>query len=610
MKTKKLLSILLALMMLLSVVPMYASAATALKASNVVTWPTISYKTADGKMYYGQTQEEALIINDDEVVQDANGNVVDGHFEFSNPTQIPSAGTRKSTITFIPDDTSKYTGFKKSFSSVTYVVEAVTPSYVDKINDPVVATEVEPGSLLSASILSGGAMTNPHNPEEPNLLAAQWIWSPSLNDPTTTTVSESGYYTAQFLAAEYNMVTTQVYVKIASAIPETTIAEYPTISELTYNPDVTWADIELTGGKAVIKGTETEVEGTFAIKETRLNVAPNPNFTEIEVVFTPDDPEAALPYEFTIPVKVNSAPLSFIDNEGNVVEDFTFEVEPGTKMNDIKALITTNLLMPKNAVISVEDNNAYAQNGRKYKLTVLHDDPNYVGNELYFTVKFKNVELTPTITAIGLNAFKVNCGDYKPAGTFTITCNGEEVATVKANQDFNCEVWTDNGGSYEIKAKYNPTENDYFIISDAEWAITVYAKRNLNVASAMTYTVNGDAHASEIRANDIIVAKTSYEDFAHYVIKDGSGKEIVLEGVDITSREITFAMPDHDLTIEIKTNKEIEMEEAAANCDHICHSDNPLFQMLWKVLTFIFRLFDVQQYCDCGNLHYDAPLFG
>ena len=49
MKTKKLLSILLALMMMLSVVPMYASAAEALKATNVTQWPTVSYKNADGK---------------------------------------------------------------------------------------------------------------------------------------------------------------------------------------------------------------------------------------------------------------------------------------------------------------------------------------------------------------------------------------------------------------------------------------------------------------------------------------------------------------------------------------------------------------------------------
>ncbi len=605
MKTKKLLSILLALMMMLSVVPMYASAATqiALKATHVTEWPT-----AEGEIYYGEPLSKIKLIGGE--VQ-YNGTVVPGHFEHVDPTVSAEEAmdAYEADIKFIPDDASSYKGFTKLYSKTTFKVHKTTPILADETKPPVATAIVEPGVALSSIAISDGAMINPYDNSESSVKKVTWKWS-----APETIVYESGYYEAKFVASTVKYVTVKqnIYVEVNAPISIPTIAEYPTIPELTYNPDVTWADIELTGGKAVIKGTETEVAGTFAIKDTRLAATPNPNFTEIEVVFTPADPEAALPYEFTIPVKVNPAHISFVDGEGNaVVEGFEFEVEPGTKMGDVRALLNAVLRVPANSIIQVEDSNSYAKNGRTYKLTVLYDENvYYTGKELYFTVKFKNVELTPTITAIGLNAFKVNCGEYKPAGTFTITCNGEEVATVKANQDFDCEVWTDNGGSYEIKAKYNPTENDYFIISDAEWAITVYAKRNLNVASAKTYTVNGDAHAKEIRANDIIVVKTSYEDFAHYVIKDGSGKEIVLEGVDLTSKEITFAMPDHDLTIEIKTNKQIEMEEAAANCDHICHSDNPLFQMLWKLLSFIFRLFDVQQYCDCGNLHYDAPLFG
>lgn len=547
---RKVLPILLVLSILaLSLVTAYA--ATSLTASNVETWPTITYKNADGKMYYGQTQEEALIINDDEVVKDANGNVVDGYFVFSNPSQIPSAGERKATITFVPANESEYTGFKKSFSSVKYTVESVTPSYVDEINDPVVATEVEPGSLLSASILSGGAMTNPHNPEEPNLLAAQWIWSPSLNDPTTTTVTESGYYTAQFLAAEYNMVTTQVYVKIASAIPETSIAEYPTISELTYNPNVTWADIPLEGGKAVIKGTETEVEGTFAIKDTRKDVVPNPNFTEIEVVFTPANVEEALPYEFKIPVTVNPSPLTFVDDEGNPVEDFTFEVEPGTKMNDIKALITTNLWVPKNAVISVEDNNGYAQNGRKYKLTVLHDDPNYTGKELYFTVAFKETEITPTLKWVGAGKLKVDCGDYSPPGSFAVYYVIGETETKIGDVKGNSEIleWTPtSSGDYGFKVVYNPVENDYFIIESVTTTPYSYYPEHKVISTGNMVATHKMGETVTVTAvpTDPEKAKTPFYGFKGWTDVNGNTG---LTDKDLESAEITFTMPDGDVEL-------------------------------------------------------------
>ncbi len=45
-------------------------------------------------------------------------------------------------------------------------------------------------------------------------------------------------------------------------------------------------------------------------------------------------------------------------------------------------------------------------------------------------------------------------------------------------------------------------------------------------------------------------------------------------------------------------------------CDHICHSNNALMKILWKIICFFYRLFNIQQYCDCGVIHYDAPVFG
>ncbi|MBE6747281.1 MAG: hypothetical protein E7558_07510, partial [Ruminococcaceae bacterium] len=54
MKTKKLLSLLLAVMMILSVVPMVASAAPiVLTEDNIAVWPTF-----EGEMFYGQKLNE------------------------------------------------------------------------------------------------------------------------------------------------------------------------------------------------------------------------------------------------------------------------------------------------------------------------------------------------------------------------------------------------------------------------------------------------------------------------------------------------------------------------------------------------------------------------
>lgn len=600
------LSIILSLCLLGGVLSAVANAAeiSVLTSENVAVWPV-----ADKEIYYGQKAKDEITLVGGLVTSDGteNGEVIAGSWEFTDADDyLPAAGNRNANIRFVPSNSDLYSGFEiKNTTLVKYKVNKPLPVLVDE-NNPPVATEVEAGAKLSTSILSGGQVKNPYNAEEPKALAGFWRWT-----KTTTVVNESGYYQARMVLANYEILYMDVWVQVASEIPETSIVEYPTVPELTYNPNVTWADIELTGGKAVIKETETEVEGTFAIKENRLTAIPNPNFTELEIVFTPANAEEALPYEFTIPVTVNPLPISFKGNDGNfIVDGFEVEVEPGTLMRDVQSYLMAYLNYPPQSVIGVEDKNSYAENGRTYKLTVQHDNSNYVGTEVSFTVKFKEVEFTPTIAFAGYNRYKIDCGAYSPAGTFTVTLNGEVIAEVKEGVGFDCVTETDEGGTFEIVAKYNPTENDYFVISDATRTTTVAPKRELTVASGMDFTVNGNKTYNAIRTGDVIKLTYNMPEFAYFVIKDGNGKEVTLEGVDVTTKEITFTMPDHDLKISVKTPAQIEREEAVANCDHLCHSDNPVIQIIWKLLHILFRLFNVQQYCDCGITHYDAPFFG
>ena len=44
-------------------------------------------------------------------------------------------------------------------------------------------------------------------------------------------------------------------------------------------------------------------------------------------------------------------------------------------------------------------------------------------------------------------------------------------------------------------------------------------------------------------------------------------------------------------------------------CDHLCHKDG-ILGFLWKIIRFFYRLFNIQQYCDCGDLHYEKALIG
>ena len=45
-------------------------------------------------------------------------------------------------------------------------------------------------------------------------------------------------------------------------------------------------------------------------------------------------------------------------------------------------------------------------------------------------------------------------------------------------------------------------------------------------------------------------------------------------------------------------------DDTTNDCDHICHSNNAIVKVLWKIISFIYRLFNIQQYCDCGITHW------
>ncbi len=621
MKTKKLLSILLALMMMLSVVPMYASAADpiALTEANVVTWPTI-----EGEMYYGQKLSEgSLTIQGGTVTIDGTteGTPVEGYFEFVDLEYRPTALNNGASLRFVPEDSENYTGFETHESTkAIYKVLKATPILVDPINNPPVATKVsEAGKRLMTTTISGGALMNPYTKEV--IEDAVWGWVKK-----TTKVNESGYFTATSTPVNYNTISMDIYVGIEGDSEETTVTVAPTFDgEIFYAPDLTWGDLTLVGGSAVIKSTNTPIDGTFTVTETMKDKQVKIGENTIDVKFTPADETLAMASICQVSVTVNPAPIKFVDENGaDVVPEIT--VPYGTTFSsgdDICIALKNYLNIPsgisKNVYVlddegNILDHKTVAPVGTKeYKVIARTDNKNYEEAVLTFklTVEPIVVEINGAGYSSATNELYAYIGKTNIPGTFDIFVDDELVGDDLAlTYDTVTCPWTPTEtGEHTIKVVYNAV-NENYVIADYEKAFTAKVQRTLTYDGYIMLSVGFRENATTAVMGDLVTIKPVLEDFGVWVITDANGNEVTLEGVDLTSKEITFSMPDHDVKISFKTNTQLEQEEAAANCDHICHSDNPLFQMLWKVLTFIFRLFDVQQYCDCGNLHYDAPLFG
>lgn len=549
----KTISVLLSFVFVILIIPTaFAASPISLKATNVTEWPI-----ATGEIYYGQMVSEGITISGGKV--EYNGVEVPGKFIHWKDEFRPTAASdaSKASITFVPDDTTAYKGFNKLLSTdVTFKVKKSIPVLLNE-NNPPVATSIKAGETLSLSVLSGGTVKNPWN-EDLDLSSISWEWvEPDL------VVTESGEYDAKMPLNEdcYETLIMKVFVEVEKDIEVSVIKDPPHFNEITYNPNITFSDLILEGGKAVVSGTDIEVPGSFTITDYWKQFTPTAGTYEIDGIFTPNDTEAYKGFEFKIPVTVNAAPISFVDDEGNPVEDFTFEVEPGTKMNDIKALITTNLRVPKNAVISVEDNNKNAVNGRKYKLTVLHDDPNYTGKDLYFTVSFKEKTITPSLKWVGAGKLKVDCGDYSPPGSFAVYYVIGETETKIGDVKGNSEIleWTPtSSGDYGFKVEYNPVENDYFIIESVTTTNYSHFPEHKLIATGSLTTLTfsmGETATVIAPATDPAILNKPYYGFTCWTDVNGNTG---LSEEELANATVSFAMPDGD--VELRANYEFSIK--------------------------------------------------
>lgn len=527
-------------------VPMaFAADPIALTTSNVTEWPVATPKNET--VYYGQKVGDALDLVGGKV--EYNGVSVPGHFEFIDPTAIPTSfGSNRANIKFVPDDESTYIGFeKKRCGDVKFDVTKTTPVYADEANDPVVATKVEAGSPLSASILSGGKMINPYNPDEPKVLAKGWYWVDE-----TITVTESGYYEASFAVPNYNQVIIQVYVEIIVDIVESEISTVPTIPELTYDGVTTWNDVTLSGGVAVEKGTTNVIEGTFSIVNGWQIVEAGKN--EIDVTFTPNDTESYTKVDFKIPVTVNKAPIRFVDENGNdIVPEIT--VPYGTKFNDISRLLNPYVKGADYTYFVMGDLSSKVCEEGTYtvKATAPSDGAHYEDTDLTFKIVIEKKKLNPKLySTTGKLYIYDNSGVYHPTGTFTLeyTIDGVEqtpIEGIKYHEHFD---WNPTrSGDYVYTVIYNEAaEKEYFIIDDFTTDSTVTLTWGFKATGSVEGTTYkyGSEVALEAPATDPAKEDKPFYGFVKW--EDANGNTGLTEE-ELANREITFTMPDGDVEL-------------------------------------------------------------
>ena len=245
-------------------------------------------------LIYGEKISK-LTLGNTVFVEAGTDDVIEGILSWSNPDEIPAAGTTQAGWVFRPADSKHY---EELTGTAAITVAKATPIVVTV---PTVAErEYNPDAALTGPDMTGGSVTG----ADGNEIAGIWSFTGTNIVPT---VNNKGYQ-AVFTPNDtnnYNTVTGTITVKVTKATP--VIAEKPTAGALTYGQKL--SDSTLTGGKAAYQTADgTEITGAFAWKNSSIKpTAADSQKTEYDVTFTPSDKDNYNAVDTKLALTVNKA---------------------------------------------------------------------------------------------------------------------------------------------------------------------------------------------------------------------------------------------------------------------------------------------------------------
>ena len=241
-----------------------------------------------------------LTLGNTVFVEAGTDNMIEGILSWSNPDEIPAAGTTQAGWVFKPADSKHYEDLT---GTAAITVVRATPAVVTV---PTVAErEYNPAVALADSDMTGGSVTG----ADGSSLAGTWSFTGTNIVPTVNNTGYQAVFTPND-TNNYNTVTRTITVKVTKATP--VIAEKPTAGALTYGQKL--SDSTLTGGKAAYQTADgTEITGTFAWKnDTTKPAVVDSQKTEYDVTFTPSDKDNynAVDTKLTLSITKAAAPAA------------------------------------------------------------------------------------------------------------------------------------------------------------------------------------------------------------------------------------------------------------------------------------------------------------
>lgn len=412
---------------------------------------------------YGEKVSKLTLVNTI-FVEAGTDNVIEGILSWSNPDEIPAAGTTQAGWVFRPADSRHYAELT---GTAAITVARATPAVVTV---PAVAERVyNPAVALADSDMTGGSVTG----ADGNELAGTWSFTGTIIIPT---VNNKGYQ-AVFTPDDtnnYNTATRTITVKVTKATP--VIAEKPTAGALTYGQKL--SDSTLTGGKVTYKTADgTEVAGTFAWKNSSIKpTAADSQKTEYDVTFTPSDTDNYNAVDMKISLTVNKAAKA-----PNMPEAAMAPAHNTKKVGDI--------ILPEGWSWQEADKDTALADGVAVTATAV-----YTGSD---KGNYETESIIITITRSTCDHLNTELRDQKAA-----TCTGDGYSGDKYCKD--CGVLVERGTSI-AKTGHSYGEPQYTWGTDADGNVTCTAVKTC--INGCLDTIEGHTVSETVTATSTVTAQ-------------------------------------------------------------------------------------------------------
>ena len=494
--------------------------------------------------------------------------------------------------------------------------ERVTLVLADPINDPPVASKVEPGARLRTSEITGGTLKVLETGE----ILTDIEWG---RDRGSIFVKEEGMYTAIGYSNKYiyDYLTMDIYVGFVGGAIATEIVNVPTF-EFVYDGETKWSDLDFSGMKAVEKGTDKEVAGTFEITDAYGVVPPDDQIMYVgysgtySITFTPDDLESYKMANTKVTINITKGVPQWKDNVTPVVT-----VPYGTAVGSptFRYLLDDGSLVPSGVFISAPfcDSEGNRINGSVldvgtyegvYMLELV-ENQNWQGALLPVTVVVLPSEVEMKVTYNSqTHLLRVECPTRLLEGTIDVYIDGQLVfddaelarseTMVNANWlefDTTWKPANDTVNStHTIKVVYNPTPTDQMGIVNGGCEISALyeADRKISVSDKQFDLYNDmkgfDAEKDILYAGDEVTVITSDTEFISWKITDAAGNPVSVEAIegDVNASRFTFAMPELDLHIDYVTQYDLDHPEGNEDPE----SGNAFLDFLVRIINALRKV--------------------